>query len=338
MKRLSLATISGVVDRLRRGHTSRAIAKELKISKSSVLRIRCTEGMSAQVAKQGRPMIFSERDRRHMVRMIGSGKASTAIDLQKHLARQMNIIVSPDTVRRALKKEGMVSVVKKRKPLLLKRHFTARLNFAKKYQHWTVEDWRRVVFSDETKINRLGSDGRKWAWKRKDEALTSRLVQETVKFGGGNIMLWGCMTASGVGLSCRIDGGMDATLYTEILSGEMLGSLDLYGLSREDIVFQQDNDPKHTSKLARAWFLENKIEVLDWPAQSPDLNPIEHLWDYLKRRLMDYEHSPLGMHELWERIQAVWETIPCEVCEGLISSMPRRIHAVLKCKGGYTKY
>jgi hypothetical protein len=75
-----------------------------------------------------------------------------------------------------------------------------------------------------------------------------------------------------------------------------------------------------------------------WPAQSPDLNPIEHLWGYLKRRLAKHEHPSNGIYKLWERIQVEWEEIAVEECQKLIESMPRRVQAVIKAKGGYTKY
>ena len=75
-----------------------------------------------------------------------------------------------------------------------------------------------------------------------------------------------------------------------------------------------------------------------WPAQSPDLSPLEHLWGYLKMRFAEYEHPSNGIHELWERSQVEWEKIPAEECQKLIESMPRRIQAVLRAKGGYTKY
>ena len=75
-----------------------------------------------------------------------------------------------------------------------------------------------------------------------------------------------------------------------------------------------------------------------WPAQSPDINPIEHSWGYLKRRLAEYEDLPNGILELWERIQVEWDKIPVEECQKLIESMSRRIEAVLRTKGGYTKY
>ena len=78
--------------------------------------------------------------------------------------------------------------------------------------------------------------------------------------------------------------------------------------------------------------------MLLWPAQSPDLNPIEHLWDYIKKKLGEYEQPPKGMLELWERIQEEWNKIPKEVCQNLIESMPRRVADVIKAKGGNTKY
>ena len=85
------------------------------------------------------------------------------------------------------------------------------------------------------------------------------------------------MTAQGVGFECKIDRGMDATLYTNILQDELLQTLYFYELNRDNIIFQQGNDPKHTSMIARKWFKDNRIQLLEWSAQSPDLNPIEQL-------------------------------------------------------------
>ena len=105
-------------------------------------------------------------------------------------------------------------------------------------------------------------------------------------------------------------------------------------------MFQQDNDPKHSSNLATQWFQDNNIEVMVWPAQSPDLNPIENLWEELKKVLRKYPKPPKGVHELWDRVVEEWNKnkIPPKICQNLIESMPRRIEAVIKAKGGHTKY
>jgi hypothetical protein len=201
-----------------------------------------------------------------------------------------------------------------------------------------MEDWKQVVWTDETKINRLGSDGRKWAWKRAGERLSDRLVEGTLKFGGGSLMMWGCMLWEGCGYACQIEGKMDADLYINILEQNLDSSLKYYNKNIQDILFQQDNDPKHTSKKARNWFQQQEIQVIPWPAQSPDLNPIEHLWNHLKKKLGEYPKPPEGMVELWERVDREWNEIEVGVCQNLIESMPRRVQAVVKAKGGYTKY
>jgi transposase len=204
--------------------------------------------------------------------------------------------------------------------------------------HWTADDWKRVVYTDETKVNRLGSDGRKWVWKMPGEGLSDRLVEGTVKFAGGNLMFWGPMFWKGVGYGAKIDGRMDADLYVSILEDELQQSLEYYNKKPEGVIFQQDNDPKHKSKKAMNWLKDSGMEVMVWPPQSADLNPIEHLWVHLKARLGDYENSPSSIAELWERTQKVWNEIPASVCQNLIESMPRRVAAVAKAKGGYTKY
>ena len=100
-----------------------------------------------------------------------------------------------------------------------------------------MDDWKKVVWSDETKVNWLGSDGRKWAWKKPGEGLSDRLVKGTLKFGGGSVMVWGCMMWEGIGYAAKIDRRMDADLYTRILDDNLQASLDFYGKTPDDIIF-----------------------------------------------------------------------------------------------------
>ena len=152
-------------------------------------------------------------------------------------------------------------------------------------------------------------------------------------------MMWSCMAWKGIGYATKIDGRMDGDIYLQILKDELQDFLEFYGPNPSDIIFQQDNNPKHTCKKVKEWLGEQEFRTMVWPAQSPDFNPMECVWLHLKRKLADYEEPPKGIEELWRRrTQEGWNKISAEVCQGLIESMPRRVEAVLKTKGGYTKY
>ena len=144
------------------------------------------------------------------------------------------------------------------------------------------------------------------------------------------------MTWHGVGYLCRIDGGLDAELYQKILGDELQSTLNWYGLRKDDIFFQHDNDPKHMAISTKKWIKDHNINVLGWPSQSPDLNPIEHLWNEVDRRLRNNTKRLTSKESLWEMLQEVWEGIEPEFCQKLISSMPNRLADVHKVKGGYT--
>ena len=201
-----------------------------------------------------------------------------------------------------------------------------------------MEDWKRVIWSDETKINRFGSNGHQYVWKKKGGPLSDRTTTPTVKFGSGNLMVWGCMGWNGVGVLAEVEGRMDAKQYVDILEENLEKSRKKLKVEKKKVIFQQDNDPKHTSNLAQKWFKDNKIDLIEWPAQSPDLSAIEHLWNILKCKLNKYEEPPKGVYELWDRVAEEWNKITPEDCQNLIESLPGRLEAVYKAKGGHTKY
>lgn len=320
------------------GASVRTVARRLQIPKSAVGRLRKEMRVDPPKSKAGRPAKLSAADKRYCVHAIATGKVETATAVARNLKSDLNVAVAPKTVRRALQEAGLGAVEKVSKPLLSKANIKKRLMFAKRHKHWTLDDWRRVIWSDESKVNRLCSDGRQWCWIRESTQLQDRQVKPTVKHGGGNIMVWGCITAEGPGFLCKIDNTLDQTLYKEILAGELQQTIDWYHLDKSKIIFQHDNDPKHTAKSVTEWLQQNEMDVLTWPPQSPDLNPIEHVWALLKRRLNAYERPASGMVELWERIQETWNAISKEDCEKVIESMPARIEALLKAKGRWTHY
>lgn len=151
-------------------------------------------------------------------------------------------------------------------------------------------------------------------------------------------MVWGCMTWVGVGNLYRIDGLMNSQVYLDILDSQLLDTIERQDLDEAQVIFQHDNDPKHTSCLVQRWLGRQDFSVLDWPPQSPDLNPIEHLWNEVDRRLRLSATLPTCKDDLWEKIQVVWQNIEVEYVQKLIRTMPTRVDDLLAAKGGYTRW
>lgn len=327
-----------VIIALQNGNSINETVKKTGVKRSVVGRINQEMQPNKENIHMGRPASLSPQDKRRIIQQIETGKLDNAVQAADFINKLNNTSVHPQTIRNLFKKEEMRAVVKRKAPLLKKKHREDRLAFALKYQHWTIDDWKLVLWSDETKINRIGSDGRVWVWKKKGEPLSDRTTSPTVKHGGGSVMVWGCMGWNGPGMLTEVEGRMDSKQYVSILEGGLMESVEKLDMDEGNFYFQQDNDPKHTSKKAYAFFVQHDINCLDWPSQSPDLNPIEHLWEHIKRQLHSYPTPPSSLHQIWERLAEEWNKIPPETCQNLIMSMPRRLQAVIKQKGGHTKY
>jgi transposase len=284
--------------------------------------------------RPGCPKALTERDVCAAAFSLANTSALNATDLRNKKFPH----VHPQTLRRALHSYGLHSRVRRAKPLLRQINVKKRRDWAVGHFGWDATNWRKVIFSDESKFMLINSAGRDWCWRRDGESLDPRFTKKTVKHGGGSLMVWGCMTAHGVGRLHRIQGTMTGQVYTDILSKAYLGTLTDHNINPATSYFAQDNDPKHKSKVASQWFQSNNIRLLPWPAQSPDMNPIEHLWAEMDRRMRKRERFPKNVEELWDVLQEEWKGISMDIINTLYDSMPRRVTALKKAKGWYTKY
>ncbi|KAL7855533.1 hypothetical protein AOLI_G00191370 [Acnodon oligacanthus] len=193
----------------------------------------------------------------------------------------------------------------------------------------------RCFWSDETKIELFGQKTKRYVWRRINTAHHSEHTIPTVKYGGGSIVLWGCFSSAGTGRLVRVDGKMDGAKYRAVLEENLLDSAKDLRLGQR-FTFQQDNDPKHKARTTMEWFKTKHIHVLEWPSQSPDLNPIENLWQDLKTAVR--KRSPSNLTELELFCKDEWAKISVTRCAKLVETYPKRLAAVIAAKGGSTKY
>lgn len=325
---------------LKNGYSIRYIKKQVGVSVGKIAEIRKSLGLLPTIAKKGRPAILKSRDLNSLGRSVVSGTISNAVEATKMLQTDYDINVCAQTTRRALQKAGFQAKVKPKKPALSNNNIKKRLKWAYEHRHWTVKDWEQVIWSDETRVNRFGSDGKQYTYIKKGARLQKHNINGTRKNCGGRLMVWSCFSAAGIGYLVDIgDKNMQKEDYLGILQDDLIASIDYYNLNHSQVEFMQDNDPKHTSKIVTKWLQEQDFKVMEWPPQSPDLNPIENMWALLKRRLYNnYDKPASNLDELFKRSSKIWYDITVEECQKYVNTMPRRVEQVIQRKGLWTDY
>ncbi len=260
------------------------------------------------------------------MREVKKNPKITVAELQRCI-REMGESCRKSTITAALHQSGLYGRVARRKPLLSARHMNgAAWSLLKKHLKDSKMVTNKILWSDETKIELFGLNSKRYVWRKPGTAHHLSNTVPTVKHGGGSIMLWGCFSAAGTGRLVAIEGKMNAAKYRDILDENLLQSAQDLKLGRS-FTFQQDNDPKHTAKITKEWLHNNSVTVLEWPSQSPDLNPIEHLWRDLKMAV--HQRLPSNLTELERICKEKWQRIPKSRCEKLVASFPKRLMAVL---------
>lgn len=310
------------------------IAAALKVSKSTVTRVLAKNQKigTPRARRPGRTSrVTSAATDRLIHRMVVANPtlSSTAI------AAQLPTPVSSRTVRRRLFKDfNLRSRRPAKKAKLSAKNVRDRLTFCRKYKNWTAEDWKKVMFSDESTFSQFSSYVRH-VRRPANHRYNLKYVVPTVK-QAPTTMVWACFSSSGRGAIWFMPKNttINGNVYLSVLQDNLQPHMDI----QECTIFQHDGAPCHRTAKVSRWIADQGIEVLGpWPGSSPDLNPIENLWTNMKQKVAQLR--PTSAASLVDAIKRVWTTeITVQYCESLVSSVPTRIKAVLDSKGQYTKY
>lgn len=319
-----------------------AIALRLKIPRSSVGAIVRREaqrdlGFSPK-KRTGRPRKVTDRGVRAIKRHVLTQPFDTLISLTS--PSKAGIKVCKNTVRTILKQNEIYAFRPRKKPFLKPAHKTKRLQFSRLVVKWSEPKHKTVSYSDESNFE-LGLDSSApWVRRPPGKAYESNYLTPTFKSGRSVAGVWGAISWDFKSKLYFLKKGerMNAKKYIAVLEEAGLEHYNKIKAKRGSCIWQDDGAKYHTAKATKAWLKEKGIERLDWPAQSPDLNPIENLWAIMKRRISKIRYRIHSLDELKDIMQETWDGITQDEIRTLIGSMSKRCQQVIEAKGGATKY
>jgi len=272
-----------------------------------------------QIRPKGRPKKLSKADNRVISQLKRHRLSITSHEIATYLAEAKKISISPCTVTRFLNDQNWI---------FTKPAYSFNLTEAQKANRvaWAREhidfDFKKVIFSDESSFQIQPCSSRIWVKNR----TTSKLKQSKFPV---RLMCWGAFY---YGKRFELEfpvGSINSEKYISVVSTSLIPFLKKR--VNGQMIFQQENAPCHKSRVALGFFDENNVNLLEWPANSPDLNPIENLWSIIKRRVA--KRSAKNRDELQNFIIEEWRGIDAEILKNLIDSMPRRLQLVIEKNG-----
>ena len=336
MPRLTQIQRENVIGRMQAGQRQSEIARQMHVSQSTISRLWArfqNTGSTADAARTGRPRVTTPALDRYIRQSHLRNRFLSASTTARTLPGMRRIWCQ--TVRNRLHDAGLTARRPYRGPVLTPHHRQARLHWAQRHRHWTLRNiWQHVLFSDESRFLLSQHDRRRRVYRRVKERYHQNCVDEAPPHGGGGVMVWGAISHTTRTALVRVDGMLNARRYID----DILEPHALPLLADPRAVFQQDNARPHTARITMAFLNLHHVNILPWPSMSPDLNPIEHLWDELDRRVRTRPQAPTTHDELFQALQEEWNNIPLQCVQTLTSSMPRRCQAVIASRGSHTQY
>ena len=278
----------------------------------------------------------SVRDDQYIVTCALRQRILNSRRLREQFRAGTNINVSDQTIRNRLQARNL----RARRPVvrqpLTRPHRIARQQWAMVHRRWTRAEWRMVMFSDESRYSVDHHDGRTRVWRRPGERYTPPCIASHDRWGGGSVMVWAGIWSTGRTDLIVVNGNMNWQWYlNDIIVPVVVPNLQRIG---NGAVFQDDNARPHRARVVQDYFRQHGIQRKEWPARSPDMNSIEHLWDLLERRVRGRPQVTQTVADLRQALIHEWRNISQADVSNLINGMRRRCTKLLREHGGHTHY
>ncbi|GFW00426.1 transposable element Tcb1 transposase [Trichonephila clavipes] len=220
---------------------------------------------------------------------------------------------------------------------LTSRHHRFRREWATEHVNWRRNEWSNVLFFNESRFSVHPNNRRIFIWRERGSRNTFAFVHERVRFGSGGVLVYGGISIDGrTGLYIIRDGPLTARRYRDEILRPIV---PLYAAAiGDDFILMDDNCRSHRANLVEDFLFEEGIVRMEWPACSPYMNPIDHVWNALGRRVAGRQPHPQTLQELEKALLEVWDRIPQLVINSLMNSMPQRCSALLAVRGNHTSY
>lgn len=331
--RLSEEQLSSAMGMLELGLSVRSVARRFGVSASVISRARLRFLQTGSVRFRhggGRPRATTARQDRLLAVRSRQNSFVTARTLQMGLLNATGVRVSTQTIRRRLQCAGLRSRRGRKYPILSRIHKQRRLEWARNHDAWTIEQWRDCVISDEIRIRLRSND-------RRARRFSEENLQNDHASGGGSVTIWGAISLNRrIPLVVFGNESLTALKYlNEVLVPVVLPLAQEIG---DNFVYIDDNARAHRAPEVNSFFADNFVARISWPPQSPDLDLIEHVWNYLKRQIRARRVDSSNIQEFQETIVEEWNKIPDEVIRNVIESIPSRVEAIIRTNGGPTQY
>lgn len=290
-----------------------------------------------RAAGSGRPRKSNMGEDRQLVQIAKRERRADLRSLSTSLNNETGIAMSTTTVARRLKESGLARRPARTRPLLTAAQKARRADFARAYIRKPIAYWHRMKFSDEKIFSSENDSTRALVTRSTSERDHPSCIVTAPKWGV-SVHAWGLIGWDGVGPIRQVVGTLNAERYIQQIIYDLPDLLQIrcWG-TQEKACFQQDNARAHSARRTQEFLAANGVQVLPWPANSPDLNPVEHIWAHVNRRVRAHGR-PRTQAELWQWVHEEWHTTPRHLVRKLIASMPRRLAEVAENEGGPIHY